>query len=96
MVENPRAEARTDPLRPVNEPVPIEMASGGDETPVRVCIKERWFLIRQRRDRWRVDDEWWRGEEISRMYFKVLLEDGREVTIFQDLVNKRWYLQSYD
>jgi hypothetical protein len=64
--------------------------------PVRLLIKERWFVIRQWRDRWRIDDEWWRGEEISRMYFRVLLEDGREITIFRDLVNKRWYLQSYD
>ncbi len=93
MVENPRTEARTDPLRSVNEPVPIEMDAGD---PVRLLIKERWFVIHQWRDRWRIDDEWWRGEEISRMYFRVLLEDGREITIFRDLVDKRWYLQSYD
>jgi hypothetical protein len=30
------------------------------------------------------------------MYAKVLLEDGREVTIFRDLVKRGWYLQTYD
>jgi hypothetical protein len=93
MVENPRAEARADPLRPVNKPVPIEM-DGND--PVRLRIKRRWLAVNEWRDRWRIDDEWWRGEEISRMYFRVLLEDGREVTVFRDLVKRGWYLQTYD
>ena len=93
MVENPGAEARTDSLRPVNQPVPIEM---DDNDPVRVHIKRRWLVVNEWRDRWRIDDEWWRSEEISRMYFKVLLEDGREVAIFRDLVKRGWYLQTYD
>jgi hypothetical protein len=93
MVENPRAETRADPLRPVNQPVPIEM---DDNDPVRLRVKGRWLVVSAWRDRWRIDDEWWRGEEISRMYFKVLLEDGREVTIFRDLVKCGWCLQTYD
>ena len=96
MVENPRAETRANPLRPINEPVPIEMDGGDGESPVRLCIKRRWLAVSEWRDRWRIDDEWWRAEEISRLYFKVLLEDGREMTIYRALVKRRWYLQSYD
>ena len=93
MVENPRTETRADSLRPVNQPVPIEM---DDNDPVRLRIKGRWLIVGEWRDRWRIDDEWWRGEEVSRMYFRVLMEDGREVTIFRDLVKRGWYLQTYD
>ena len=95
MVEDPRAEAGPDPLRPINEPVPIDMDIGGDGDPVRLCVQGRWFVVSEWRDRWRVDDEWWRDEEISRMYFKVLLDDGREVTVFRDLITDRWYQQAY-
>jgi hypothetical protein len=44
-------------------------------------------------DRWRIDDEWWR-KEISRMYFHVHLEDGRVLTVFQDLIEGGWFLQT--
>jgi hypothetical protein len=46
-------------------------------------------------DRWRVDDEWWRGRPVSRFYFQVLLEDGRHATVFHDLIDDRWYEQRY-
>jgi hypothetical protein len=44
-------------------------------------------------DRWRIDDEWWR-KEISRMYFRVVLAGGRIVTVFQDLIEGGWFLQT--
>ena len=40
------------------------------------------------------DDEWWR-REVSRLYFSLLLEDGRVVTIYRDLVTGRWSQQNY-
>jgi len=46
-------------------------------------------------DTWRIDDEWWREKPVSRLYHSVLLDDGRTVTIFHDLVADRWYGQSY-
>ncbi|GAG18260.1 unnamed protein product, partial [marine sediment metagenome] len=45
-------------------------------------------------DRWRIDDEWWR-KEVSRLYFSLLLEDGRTLTIYRDLVTGRWFQQNY-
>jgi len=46
-------------------------------------------------DRWRIDDEWWRGEALSRLYFIVVLEYGQRLTIFKDLPTGRWYRQCY-
>ena len=41
---------------------------------------------------WRIDDEWWR-RPIHRRYLSLLLEGGRPVTVFQDLMDGSWYLQ---
>ncbi|MCA1597307.1 MAG: hypothetical protein LC772_12910 [Chloroflexi bacterium] len=46
------------------------------------------------RDRWRVDDEWWR-QPISRLYFQLVLGDGRCDTLYQDLLTEEWYRQNY-
>ena len=46
-------------------------------------------------DRWRIDDEWWRLNPISRMYFDCILIDGSHLTIFKDLINGGWFQQRY-
>jgi len=43
---------------------------------------------------WRIDDEWWREQPVSRLYHSLLLEDGRAVTMYQDLAGSRWYRQA--
>jgi hypothetical protein len=44
------------------------------------------------RERWRIDDEWWRSA-ISREYRAVVLDDGRVVTLYHDLLDGLWYAQ---
>jgi hypothetical protein len=46
------------------------------------------------RNRWRIDDEWWR-EEIARRYFELELDNGSVITVFNDLVSGKWYQQKY-
>ena len=46
-------------------------------------------------DIWRIDDEWWRMNPISRMYFDCILIDGRHITVFKDLINGGWFQQRY-
>jgi hypothetical protein len=41
---------------------------------------------------WRIDDEWWR-QIISRLYFEAMIEGGKRVVLFQDLITKHWFLQ---
>jgi hypothetical protein len=45
------------------------------------------------RDRWRLDDEWWRERPVSRLYYALLLEDGALLVVFQDLIEGGWYEQ---
>jgi hypothetical protein len=44
---------------------------------------------------WRIDDEWWRTRPVSRLYYSLLLEDGRTVTVYRDLVSGRWFKHAY-
>jgi hypothetical protein len=45
-------------------------------------------------DIWRIDDEWWREEAVSRMYYRCAVDGGMSVTVFHDLINGKWYRQS--
>jgi hypothetical protein len=42
------------------------------------------------RDRWRVDDEWWRARPISRLYYALVLDDGTFLTLYRDLADASW------
>jgi len=46
-------------------------------------------------DRWRIDDEWWRREPVSRLYFSTCLASGHRLVLYKDLTDNRWYRQSY-
>ena len=42
-----------------------------------------------------IEDEWWRAQPISRVYWRLLLEDGRTIDVYRDSVRDRWYRQAY-
>ena len=45
------------------------------------------------REEWVVEDRWWTAEPLRRRYFELVLADGRDVVVFRDLVEGRWYVQ---
>jgi hypothetical protein len=46
-------------------------------------------------DRWRIDDEWWRSEPVSRLYYTVRLASGQRLVLSKNLTDGGWYRQSY-
>jgi hypothetical protein len=46
------------------------------------------------REEWRVVDRWWTERPVRRRYFEVVLESGRNVVVFRDEQDGRWYRQS--
>ena len=44
-------------------------------------------------DTWEINDEWWRGQPIARLYYRVVTREGRHLTIFRDLTDGQWYRQ---
>jgi hypothetical protein len=40
---------------------------------------------------WVVEDQWWRPRPVRRRYLELVLEDGRCIVVFRDLVARRWF-----
>ena len=79
-------------LRALNEPRPVRVQADARGTPLRV-VDGRWIRrVEAIRETWRIDDEWWR-RPISRLYHCVVLENGKSVTLYLDLVDGGWYIQ---
>jgi hypothetical protein len=82
-------------LQPLKQPQPIGVEADESGEPVAVVLGSRRLAVAQVQDVWRIDDEWWR-DEVSRLYYRLILANGRTVTIYQDLVHSQWLNQNYD
>ena len=65
---------------------------GDDELPREVRSPDGTRAVREVGEVWRVDDEWWRVA-IARRYVEVLLEGGKHVMLFEDLLSHDWFIQ---
>ena len=86
MMNNPLSQRRS-----LNDPLPIVVKADPSGNPTRVGAMPVMSVA----DQWRIDDEWWRQEPLSRMYYSVVLENGRKMTVYQDLIKQKWYQQNY-
>ena len=90
-----RASPRPPQLRPLNQPRALQVRCDDHHTPMAVALPAdgRTFLeVAAIRERWRIDDEWWRNR-ISRLYYVLVLEKGQLMSLYRDLENGRWFLQ---
>ena len=94
MVADSGAAVRTGAGRPVNLPVSVKVEENSNGLPAAVIIKHRQAIAAVI-DRWRIDDEWWRSEPVSRLYFTVLLVSGQKITIYKNLAAGSWFKQQY-
>jgi hypothetical protein len=81
--------AKRPDFRRLNEPRRALVESRFDGTPVAVN-REQVALVREE---WRVVDRWWTEEPISRRYFEVVVESGRNVVVFHDEEVGCWFSQ---
>lgn len=94
MVTHSRTSLRPGRLRPLNVPRPLHVELSGDGAPVAVVRNGRRRPVQAILDDWRIDDEWWRTT-IARHYYRLLLEDGCLLTVFQDELARTWAEQQY-
>jgi hypothetical protein len=88
-MESPHRAAVVRSVERVNAPRAALVKASFDGTPSRVD-REGVELIREE---WRVVDRWWTEEPVSRRYFEVVLESGRNVVVFRDQEQGAWYTQ---
>ena len=80
-------------LRPLGGPRPVDVRTDEAGEPAFVRLPGRPARrVEAVREAWRIDDEWWR-EPISREYRAVVLDDGRLLTLYHDLLLGGWYVQ---
>ena len=83
----------TPRLRPLGQPrvVTVRIDENGELTHILLPGKPV-RTVETVCEHWRIDDEWWR-QPISREYRVVILDDGRNVTLYHDLLEGNWYVQ---
>lgn len=95
MVQDSGAESGHHRLRPLNTPQAVHVETDASGRPVSVTFRNHCLVVDRVLDAWRIDDEWWREEPVCRVYWMLTLEDGRPMTVFHDLLARRWWRQSY-
>ena len=87
--------AATRRLHALNTPRRIAVEADAEGRPATIALGKRRLAVEAHHETWRIDDEWWRARPISRLYWRLSLEDGRTVDVYRDLVTGDWYRQSY-
>lgn len=90
--ESPGSGGGSARLRPLAEPAPADVRTDAHGLPVAVRAGRRVRRVEAVREVWRIDDEWWR-RPMAREYVAVVLEDGRSLTLYRDLVEGGWWVQ---
>ena len=93
MVKDTRTTKGTGGIRALSQPTPIAVNADEVGIPTTLKLKGRWVEVESIADRWRIDDEWWREESVSRMYYECVVDRGLRMTVYQDLGSSRWYSQ---
>lgn len=71
------------------------MRADGEGYPCALLVGGEWRPVSLARRPWRVDQHWWRGTPVSRMYYRVAPEDRPPLTLFRDLASGEWFRQEF-
>ena len=94
MVPPAGKKTRAGQLRYLNQPRPLRVILDRHGAPRSVVLERKGCPVEKIRDRWRVDDAWWR-EPVCRIYWEVELKDGRVLTLYHDRITDQWFEQRY-
>ena len=94
MVQNSRKTSSFNYLRAINTPIPIVVKESPKKLPKSLVINGYIKNIALISDIWEISDEWWRSKPISRLYYQTITQEGRQITIFNDLIDNQWYQQN--
>ena len=79
-------------MRRLGTPRPASVRTGAGGIPEEVGGSR----VEAVAEEWVVEDRWWTGRPLRRRYFELVLDDGRNATVFRDLRQSggsSWYSQ---
>ena len=91
-VQVPIDSTGRDGMKPLSMPTSVAVQEGPEQQPVAVRLGERWHRVSRIEDLWSFD-LWWMPEPLTRTYYRVSREDGRQITLFRDHRETCWYQQ---
>ena len=75
--------------RRVAEPRPADVRADGGGAPLAVDGR----AVDAVRESWLVEDRWWTDRPLRRRYWEIVTTCGRNIVVFRDLCEGRWYSQ---
>jgi hypothetical protein len=75
--------------RRLNVPAPAQVQAGSGGRPLVVDGHQ----VDAVRESWLVEDRWWTDDPVRRRYWEVVTGDGRNLVVFRELVEGRWFRQ---
>jgi hypothetical protein len=73
----------------LSEPRAARVRAGAHGRPETVEGRE----VEAVRESWLVEDRWWTPQPVRRRYWEVVTTCGRNLVLYRDLEQGRWYLQ---
>lgn len=84
--------AGKDAIKPLALPAPVTVREGPARQPLAVRLRRQWYPVARIDDRWSFD-LWWLPQPLTRTYYRVNPGDGRQLTVFRNHRDSRWYRQ---
>lgn len=80
-------------LRRLNAPTKVTVRLGPNDVPATVVVRHKAQRVASVHERWQIDEGWWWERPVSRLYWRLVLDDGRLLTVYQDLKEGSWWMQ---
>ena len=71
----------------LGRPRPADIRLGADGLPAAFGATRVDSVLED----WLVEDRWWTERQVRRHYLELVLDNGRCVLVFRDLVSGRWF-----
>ena len=88
----PLDDSGTGGMKPLSMPSAVDVREGPEGEPLEARLGAGWRRITRTLDTW-CFDLWWMPQPLTRTYYRVVREDGGEVTLFRDHRKNRWFQQ---
>tara|TARA_B100000745_G_scaffold266015_1_gene191236 strand:+ start:135 stop:473 length:339 start_codon:yes stop_codon:yes gene_type:complete len=88
-------EPQINQLKPLDRPAPgqtlVEMIEDDGQGIAWLSLAGEWFKIVSVKNLWDIDGHYADEKPLIRMHFLVMVENGSQILLFQDLIDGSWY-----